>query len=125
MAKIYKAPKGFEAPTLSADNWQVEEQAYLERLAAEARRGSPGDPLVGEVVRFPMADSYAQYMVWSTKPLKLVHLDLGDAWHIPEAHARGLRLSDIQSSVDRDRAMKAMFAKARAERAAAAASSTS
>lgn len=107
MAKIYKAPAGFEAPEIgAASDWQAREQAYIERLAAEARRLQPGNPLVGEVVRFPRADGYAQYLVWDTKPLSLIHLEIGDAWHIPEAHARGLRVSDIQQMVDRDRAWK-------------------
>lgn len=115
MAKIYSAPKGFEAPEISFNaNWQLEEQAYLDRLAAEAQRLAPGDALAGKVVRFPYADGHAQYMVWSSKPLALVHLQLGDAWHIPEAHARGLRLSDIQQMVEQDRRWKELFAKRQA-----------
>lgn len=114
MAKIYSAPKGFEAPETDFDNWQTQEKAYLERLAAEARRNTPNNDLVGEVVRFPMADSHAEYMVWSTKPLALIHLAIGDAWQIPAAHARGLNVSDIRQNVELARRWTALFAEKRA-----------
>jgi hypothetical protein len=45
-----------------------------------------------------------------SKPLTLVHLELGDAWHIPEAHARGLRLADIKAMVERDLQWKKFLA---------------
>lgn len=119
MAKIYRAPEGFEAPSFNdffSEDGRYDREAddrltsaYLDRLATWCRSRS-SDDLVGEVVRFQIADGYAQYMVMSHRPLALIHLDLGDAWHIPEAHARGLNLSDIRSMVDRERRIAELFA---------------
>lgn len=115
MAKVYKAPLGFEVPEIHpTSDWQQQEARYVESLATEARRHSANNGLVGEVVRFHVVDGYAQYMVWSTKPLELIHLELGDCWKIPEAHARGLNLTDIRNMVERDKA----WAKLMAEKAA-------
>lgn len=104
MATILAPPEGFDPP-----EWDFKkdreanmkaEADYIERLATWLRSTRQGE-LVGKVVRFPAADSYAQYMVASEKPLHLVHLPIGDAWQIPAAHARGLRLSDIRALLAR------------------------
>lgn len=63
--------------------------------------------LTGEVVRFPIADGYAQYMV--ANATTLIWLPLGDAWQIPDAHARGLRISDIKAEIDRARKFRELF----------------
>lgn len=116
MAKIYSAPE--TAPDLitvlqdeasessRTDRWaeyERLEKAYIERMQAAARERTPNDPLVGEVVRFQYADGYAQYVVWSTKPLSLIHLDVGDGWDLPEWQTRGLRLADVKARIDYDR----------------------
>ena len=108
MATIYSAPPGFDPPTITSDDykerrWEAIESEYMERLAKEARRLSPHNALIGKVIRFPIADGYAQYMVWRTKPLQLVHLDLGDGWSIPDAHAHGLRLADVSTMIENER----------------------
>lgn len=113
MATIFAPPKGFEPPEVDYVNYDHvaamdAEDAYVARLAAEARRCNTGK-LVGEVVRFPAADGYAQYMVWKHAPLELVHLALGDAWSIPNAHARGLRITDIKANIERERGLAALF----------------
>jgi hypothetical protein len=78
-------------------------------LAAEARATNSGDT-VGEIVRFQIADGYASYMVWSEKPLHLIDVGGPDGYQIPEAHERGLRLSDIRDKVAQDRKWKQMIA---------------
>lgn len=66
--------------------------------------------LTGNVVRFPIADGYAQYMVAeSPKKTVLIHLPIHDAWNIPEAHARGLLKSDIAYMVERDAKFRDLF----------------
>lgn len=68
--------------------------------------------LTGEVVRFPIADGYAMYMVGEqSRTTFLVHMPLGDAWQIPEAHARGLRKPDIKDLVGRQKKLAAIFGK--------------
>ncbi|TJY57139.1 hypothetical protein E4T66_17155 [Sinimarinibacterium sp. CAU 1509] len=115
MATVYRAPSEFPPPKLDFSSgfnsgfaaYQKAEDEYIARLATAARAQRPTVDLVGEVVRFQIADGYAQYMVWSTRPLQLVWLELGDAYAIPEAHARGLRLSDIKQLVSMERAFAA------------------
>lgn len=67
------------------------------------------DDAIGCVVRFPIADGSAEYMVKRMKPVELLWLPLGDAWQIPEAHERGLRASDVRQLVDTARAYSNMF----------------
>lgn len=63
--------------------------------------------LTGEVIRFGVGDGYAMYMVMNGT--KIMHLPLGDAWQIPDAHARGLRVAE---EVKRERAWRELFSKA-------------
>ena len=83
MAEIYNAPKEIELPNYSFDNvgnWKDEEASYKKKLIAHINDMGYNGKNVGEIIRLPMADSYAQYMVLSMKPLGLIHLELGDAW---------------------------------------------
>ncbi|MEI2420894.1 hypothetical protein V6O07_11525, partial [Arthrospira platensis SPKY2] len=90
------------------DKVKADEQAFKDRLAAFARRHHKGE-LVGEIARFGRGDGFAEYMVFSEKPLSLIWIPLGDAWSIPEAHARGLRLADIRENIGRQRGLRALF----------------
>jgi hypothetical protein len=119
MAKVYRAPEGYDAPDFADAfvdgryNMEADDRAtsaYIARLAEWCRDRHEGD-LVGEVVRFQIADGYAQYMVMSHRPLALIHLPIHDAWSIPEAHARGLRLSDLRKMVEGERRLAELFAR--------------
>lgn len=119
MATVYATPAGFDPPDFMEAlvdgryDHELDDRIhaeYIARLAVEARSTSTG-ALVGEIVRFQIADGYAQYMVWKEKPLTLVHLAIHDAWSIPEAHARGLRLADVRGMVERDRALSDLFSR--------------
>ena len=119
MATAYSAPEGYDPPALNMDDfrdgsWQAKEDAYIARLADRAKMNGT-NPLHGEVIRFQRGDGYAQYLVWTTKPLALIHLELGDAWQIEDALMRGLRLSDVREQVERAAAMRALFAKNKGE----------
>lgn len=61
----------------------------------------------GEIVKYHIADGYAEYMVFSVKPVKLVHIPLYDAYHFPYAHRWTAK--DIKDMVKRERAMKELF----------------
>lgn len=114
--KVFNPPLAVKIPDWNPATWQADEAAYKVELAETMRKGGWTGPLTGEVVSFPRADGYAQYMVVDPPPktrgaaTSLIHLPLGDAWHIPEAHARGLRKSDIVAMVERDRKMAELFA---------------
>ena len=79
-----------------------------------ARREGRPATLVGEIVRFPVADGYAQYMVWRQQPLQLIWIELGDAWSAHNALIRGLRVKDVKAQVDADKRLAALFAERKA-----------
>lgn len=64
---------------------------------------------VGKIIKFPVADGYAQYMVWTTT--KLIHLDEVDGWHAHPALIRGLRSQDVIEMVEREERMQALFSR--------------
>jgi hypothetical protein len=113
MATAYSPPEGFEPPQITLENmrdgsYEREEAAFLERLADRAKMNGTS-PLLGEVVRWSRADGYAQYMVWQTKPLQLIHLNLLDGYSIEPALIRGLRVADIHAMVQQAARMREFF----------------
>jgi hypothetical protein len=120
MATAFSAPEGFDPPALTLGDfqdgtWQEKEAAYIASLADLAKMNGT-NPLLGEVVRWQRGDGFAEYMVWQTKPLQLIHLGLGDAWQVEDVLIRGLRLADIRGMVDRDKRMREFFARKADER---------
>jgi hypothetical protein len=105
-AKIYATPeelgeplrdytKGFQAVIDAEEPW-------IEKVRQWARDNGSGT-LKGEIFRYGVADGYAQYVVLHSSPLTLIHLPVGDAWHIPDVVARGLRASDVKAYVERSK----------------------
>ena len=62
---------------------------------------------VGEIIRFPVADGYAEYMVASMNPLELVHLPLGDAWNFEYVHL--LTIKEVTERLVSEKKMKELF----------------
>jgi hypothetical protein len=112
MAKLAATPvEGFELGAKEDIN------VYLERIDARMKEledsfaRQPEGTLKGAIVSFPYADGRAMYLVRTESPLTLQHIPYGDAWQIPDAHIRGLRLEDIRKMVEGDRRLKEMFSK--------------
>lgn len=63
------------------------------------------------IVRFQVADGYACYYVKSFKPLVLQLIPAGDAYQIPAAHMRGLRLDDIREMIEREKRLRELFSR--------------
>jgi hypothetical protein len=76
--------------------------AFIEQCRDWLKQNGYTSPLAGKIVRFPVADGYAEYMIVSLRPVTLMHLPFGDSYQIPEAHARGLRASDLRELVERE-----------------------
>lgn len=112
MAKLSADPiPGFEQ--LPGEGFS-EYLTRTDRLLAELQEKEaalPEGTYVGAVLRFPYADGYAMYLVQKTRPLTLQHIPFGDAWHIPEAHLRGLNLDDVKEQVARNKGLRSMFAR--------------
>ena len=71
-----------------------EEKAALDRLLQRSYRLS-SKQWVGYIWSHQVADGFAFYRVKSTRPLTLEHIPYGDGYRVPEAHVRGLRMSDL------------------------------
>lgn len=99
----------------SADYKEYERQVQAgveqcrESLANNSTTAHHTGDMVGKVVKFQIADGYAEYMVVSEKPVQLIHLGFGDGYQIPDAHMRGLNLSDIREMVKSEEALARMF----------------
>ena len=86
------------------------EDDYLRAIQAWAKsKAKSKNPIVGEVFTYGVGDGYAIYVVFNTRPLQLIHVPIGDCWGITEVVRRGLRLSDIQESVERRKNLHALF----------------
>jgi len=69
--------------------------------------------MTGKIIRFQIADGYAQYMLWT--PTKWIHLDEIDGYHAHEATIRGMRAADVVEQIERQERMAAFFAERAAE----------
>lgn len=113
-ATVYKTPEGIDPPDLSLaaidDYWGACEK-YRQSVVDWARANTRSkNPVVGEVIDFPRGDGYASYVVFDTKPLSLIHLEDGDAWHADHITLRGLRVSDIREMADHKKRLAKLFA---------------
>lgn len=80
-------------------------EAYYKANRDKAKEMYPNDPYTGEIIRFPWADSFAQYMVLhTTRGAALIWLQsIGDGWRIQDFAERGLTKADVISQVGRKR----------------------
>ena len=112
MAKIFKAPSEVKLPNYDWNNtkiWEQQEIDYKKALVAHIKGMGYKGKNVGECIRIPHADSYAEYMVLSMRPLRLIHLELGDAWSAPMADL--LTAQRVNQMIDADKAMAKIFSK--------------
>lgn len=118
-ATVYTCPEGLEEPDFDAfmGERRFDTEAYFdacekhqEQVAEWCRltTTTPG-PLIGETIRFPVADGQAVYMVWKTKPLTLIHLAYVDGYEVSEIMLRGLRVSDVREMVEREQRIQELF----------------
>jgi hypothetical protein len=111
-AKIFSAPKEVKQPTLDLNdvkNWKANDEKYIQEVKNHINAMGYNGKNAGEVIQFQVADGYAQYMVASMKPLKLIHLPLGDAWDWQYAHL--LTAKEVQKKIDQQKALKKIFSK--------------
>ena len=113
MAKIFQAPAEVKVPVInfvgfSNAKWQEEENKYIADVKEHIKKLNYDDPETGEVIYFPVADGKALYMVITCKPLMLVHLPLGDAWHFQ--YAKNLTAKDVRQKIAGRKALDKLFA---------------
>jgi len=112
-AEIYNAPEEVKQPTIDWSNYDHEKyqaacDKYLQALKAKLQEMGFRGKNVGEVVKFPIADGYAMYMVISMRPLRLMHIPLGDSYHYPNVDL--MTAQRIQEVIDAQKALEEMIA---------------
>jgi hypothetical protein len=110
MAKVFSTPENIQCPGFQWNDqakYSADVSAFKESLKTFCKDNSKC-PDAGEIIRFQIADGYAQYMVF--KYTELFHIEEGDAYQIPEAHSRGLRKADIIQKIKAGKAMEKLFA---------------
>lgn len=114
MAKVYDVPEQIKVPDF---NWEDIDQynkdcdkfkADLRQWCVDrAARAGVTDENIGEIIRFPVADGYAEYMVACLKPVQLIHIPLWDAWEFGYAHR--LTKKDIIEDIKKTKAINKIF----------------
>ena len=94
MAKVYRAPKGIIKPEFNVNDIQgsLEAEIKYEKEIIDFCKNVSSHKYAGTVLRFPIADGYATYVVYNGR--EMIHVDTGDAYQIPEAHSRGIRINE-------------------------------
>lgn len=120
MGRIYSPPKDVEpAPRLKdfmvggkfdSKKMDEAEEKWTEKLRDWCKANSPGRKYVGEIIQQGVADGYAQYMVFSLRPLVLLHLELGDSYQF-QWDSRWTA-SDVKEMVERRKKMNSLFGQA-------------
>lgn len=103
MARIITtaALKGVPAlPAFQADfnEYLKVERAYIDKVGEICRKANLGST-VGEALSWPFADGAAIYVVYSERPLILVHLEIGDAYRLPPSYERGINFAEVEAQV--------------------------
>jgi len=109
-AEIYVAPKEVKEPKTTFQNvseWEGLENQYKKDLKKHIKSMGYKGKNVGEVIRFQVADGYAEYMVLSMRPLKLIHLNLGDGYQSQHAHL--MTAKEVNAQLDRQKKLASLF----------------
>ena len=113
-AKIYSVPKEIEVPKMNFANFNLKDynesiDKFVENLTNHVKKLGYVGKHVGEIIHFPVADGRAEYMVLNLKPLMLIHLPIGDAWHYE--YIERLTAADVTKKIEQQKALDEMFDK--------------
>jgi hypothetical protein len=110
-ATIYQAPDGIKVPSpFSEGNYKEKEELYIKQVQALAKKRTKDDcKECGEVIRFQVADGYAEYVVMSLKPVELIHLKHMDAYEFQYVDL--LTSKKVKEIIQQQEAMKQLFGK--------------
>lgn len=114
MATIFNVPNGFDHPKFNWENvaqYRKDVVNHSERLKhwliERCIKGNKSTTNVGEIIKFPVADGYAEYMVASMKPLQLVHLEYYDGYSFQ--YANRLTKKDVEDKINQQKALNRIF----------------
>lgn len=108
-ANSIPAPELLEADgRFDRDGYDRRCKEYRAATEADLRRAGYNHRLTGRIIRFPVADGYAQYML--ATPTRWVHLDEGDGWNADPALIRGMRAVDVLARIEQQDNIAKLFA---------------
>jgi hypothetical protein len=105
-ATIYSVPQGIMVPKFNIENisqYEKDCELFLRQLKVFARNRNKGK-LVGEIIRFQVADGYAEYMVAGLRPVELIHIPLWDAYQFAQIHL--MTANEIKQQIEREKAFQ-------------------
>ena len=109
--EVFATPEEIKNPVTNLKDikaWKEDEERYINEVREFCKSESDCDSdYVGKIAKFQVADGYAEYMVFSIKPLELLHLDVGDAWDYQ--HIERLKVKDIKENIDRQEKLAKLF----------------
>ena len=111
---VYNTPKELALPKLNWENidqYQPDCDKFVEDLKAllSSPKYNLGGKNFGEIIKFQVADGYAEYMVIGMSPVKLMHLPFMDGYQFEYAHL--LKAKDINDKIAQEKALKQLFSK--------------
>jgi hypothetical protein len=109
MGKVYCPPDEIKVPEFNWEDIPAYEKAnekFIEDLRTFCKNRNNAEH-VGEVIQFPVADGYAQYMVAALSPVELIHIPLWDAWEYQ--YVERLTKKDIVEKINQRKAMDKLF----------------
>lgn len=90
--------KDFELPEydMSLDvPWDEQPQEMVLNELTETSNNLPEGEIVGAVLKFPVADGHAFYLVTDDDPLMVQYIMYGDCYYVHPALIRGLEREDV------------------------------
>ncbi len=114
MATVYSVPDSIKVPELNFRDIEAYREAcnkftadLKEWCVQRAANVGVTDENYGKIIRFPVADGYAEYMVACLKPIQLIHLPLWDAWEFQ--YANRLTKKDIIEKIQQQNSLEKLF----------------
>jgi len=119
-AKIYGVPKNVKLPEMDFANfdnqkWLADEAKFKNDLRADIKSKGYTGKHSGEIIKFPVADGYAEYMVLQMRPLMLIHLPIMDAYQFQYVHL--LTAKEVNEKIRAQKSLEAFFAENRKKKA--------
>lgn len=116
--KVYQAPDEVPSPSISllvsSNTNKPYEKAcddHREALKNWLKKSGYAGANTGKVVRFPVADGYAEYMLAEGKTSCLIHLDYYDGYRYPDV--KFLPKKEILARIQQEENMAKLFASKR------------
>lgn len=92
---------------INTEKWDRVYEDHAVRLREWLVKNGFDGEYTGEIVRFPVADGYAQYMLASGKSSFLIHLPYWDAWHYRDV--KYLPKAEIINRIKQQKSISKLF----------------